>query len=59
MKFIKYDSQLPQVAMVEDPELYKDQRQVELENKRGKGAFECAPLLNMTGMPRTVSVIAF
>jgi len=54
MKFLKYDSQLPQDAIANDPQLYKDQRQVELENKRGKDAFQCAPLLNMTGMPRTV-----
>ena len=58
MKFLKYDSQLPQVAKANDPQLYENQRLVELQEKRGEcgdDAFKCAPLLNMAGMPRTVS----
>lgn len=58
MKFLQYDSQLPQVAKANDPQLYENQRLVELQEKRGEcgdDGFKCAPLLNMAGMPRTVS----
>ena len=52
MHFTKFDSELPQIVKANDPALY-EQRAKELEQK--KKDFACAPLTNMTGMPRSVN----
>ena len=56
MQFVMYDSQLPQVVQAKNPAMYA-QRVLELQQKQED--FACEPLLNIVGMPRTVSLIAF
>ena len=53
MRFVKFDSQLPQIVKANDPTLHK-QRQEELGVKQ-KG-FDYAPIGNVEGMPRSVNI---
>ena len=53
MRFVKFDSQLPQIVKANDPTLH-EQRQEELRVKQ-KG-FDYAPIGNVEGMPRSVNI---
>ena len=56
MRFVKFDSQLPQIVKANDPALYK-QRQEELRVKQKE--FDYVPIGNVVGMPRSVNMKSF